>query len=102
MAATVFGQARKAFLSVEGPLCRPFANAYRSDDLTPASPGFAKSRDPCGVHVHSWAAESLTAGSCVAQARPDTLGNQAALQLGNCPQDRKYHPACRRGRVERF
>lgn len=71
-------------------------------DLADRAAGAMQGENPGDVEAHWRPAEPLALSSRVPQPGPHTLGDQRALQLGHCAQDREYHPARRCGRIDQL
>jgi hypothetical protein len=71
-------------------------------DLRPGKPLCAKTGYLGAVHDYTRTAKAFALRPRIPQSGPDTLGNQAALQLRYSTQDRENLSARWRGRVERF
>ena len=75
MAATVFGQARSAFLSAVGPLGRSFGKARMSADFTPRPARFSESSNLASVSSDSRSTKALALRPRIPQTGPDALSD---------------------------
>src|SRR5713226_5166176 len=95
--ATVFGQARGAFLSIVRPLSRSFGQPRLLAHFAPRTACFPQGCNLASISGDLWSTKALTLRACVAQAGLHALLNQRTLKLSH-GANYVEHEASRRGR----
>src|SRR5229473_257820 len=98
--ATVFVQARGAFLSVIRPLSRSFGQPRLLAHFAPRTACFPQGCNLASISGDLWSTKALTLRACVAQAGLHALLNQRTLKLSHGANYVEHQASRRRRKIK--